>query len=226
MCVGEWFGNLVIVRTADVEIWEPDGSACIWSVFSKELFECHAVIEHNGLMVLCSSGLDLIYALGMDGAIKWKWHGGGMNPVYGTPEWTCAQISGYDSAPIKGNHLNSLFACKDGGILSSGLTYGEIFRLDVGGENAVKTQVHCIGEGVGLHSPVYIDGQLHWCMNGGVHNEQGPVMSGMDWPKWIKAIPGKRLVTHTMGVTVTDERWNTIETHALPNPFGIALLEE
>lgn len=229
-CIGEYDGNLVVMRPASYELWTPDGYEMLISVPIPKLYACHGAQQFGRDLLVCSSGLDMFFLMDAEGNIKWEWWGhehglGGRNPAYGDggPEWIQKQISGksYQVDPKRAAHFNSIWV--DGtSFLTAALKRNVVARITPhkDGFDRLSTPRED-----GIHSPILANGHLVYGTRAGVVVGGEEKLSRLKWVKFIRAYQWGYAMTHETGVTFTDLEWRETETITLARPFQFALLE-
>jgi|GEM_PF-6335366 len=227
-CVAEFDGNLVIGRRSHLELWKPDGSEMLASLYHPWIFGLHEVQQYKDMFLVACAGIDCLFLMDQDGRTKWSWwaHQYGWCPKIEeieSPNWEVMQTTyrTYDFL-TKECHLNSARVFGDEAIISLMLKE-VILAVPLAGNGSRQLG---FGFNSTIHSPIITStGQLAYGRNGGVHLPTGFV-GGFDWVKRVyQTSDGSFIFTHEAGVTtITGE---TISgTITLPRPFGIALLEE
>ncbi len=226
--ISEFDGNLIIGRRNNIEMWTPDGSQMIKSVYHPWIFGLHDVKQWGNELLIACADLDVVFRLDWEGNSNWSWwawkEGYSTEPTFLEDEnWQTRQIT--DNFTHKGSvHLNSIQFHEDL-VLVTLMWKNTIVALDPNSDRP-STPVSNLAGAHCIHDYLYHDGKEIYGRDAGIVID-GKLRPGYQFVKRIKPMGDTILFTHEKGITqMNHNTGQVVHQWTLPKPFGFDLVDE
>jgi len=226
--LGEFDGNLLIGRRNNIEMWTPDGSQMIKSVYHPWIYGLHEVLQWGDELLLACANLDCVFTLDWEGNSNWSWwawkEGYSTEPTFlNEDNWQTRQIT--DNFTHKGSvHLNSIKRHEDKVLVTLMWKHTIVSVKPYSNEPSELVAVlprdaRC------PHDYFYHEGVEIYGRDWGIVID-GELKRGFSFVKRIYPLRETILFTHEQGIVEMDyKRKKAIRQWTLPKPFGFVLVD-
>lgn len=226
--VSEFGDKLILGKHSSYEIWDKEGENLLGGSYHKNIYLPHGFVSiGKDLLLVISTGLDLIFIMDYKGDVKWEWwaYENGIalrNRFYFSKNWEVDHVSGRNCMMEhkKMAHFNSAFLMGNA-ILVGCLMLREIIKINLwqqGYEHVAQTSD-------GVHSPIYSGDKLIYGTKEGIMVGKKRMLKKYKWVKYIRETDDGFIFTCQEGLIFTDKKFQDCEKTKLPGPFQFAFME-